>query len=92
MLFYNQYVLCQSVVLGVWGNFYSLEDSWSIIMVYLLIMVLMKTLRIGMLIGFISSQMLQPMVWATDINDADVDPALIQQAVNSSFTTEEQAA
>ena len=52
----------------------------------------MKILRIGMLIGFIASQMLQPMVWATDINDADVDPALIQQAVNSSFTTEEQAA
>lgn len=52
-------------------------------------MVLMKTLRIGILIGFVASQALHPVVWAADTEQ--VDPALIQEAVNSSFTQEQQA-
>lgn len=51
----------------------------------------MKTLRISMLIGFVLSQALHTVVWAADTGTVQVDPALIQEAVSSSFTKDQQA-
>lgn len=50
----------------------------------------MKTLRISLIMVLLLSQALHSMVWAADTGEVVVDPALIQEAVQSSFTPEQQ--